>query len=93
MPRTAEIKLRIDPKLKTEATELYNKWGLNLTDAVTIFLNQSLATGGLPFPMRQPTAPAFDWDNPAILRKDPALGHTVLPKEWDTDEDRVYDSL
>jgi DNA-damage-inducible protein J len=66
MPRTAEIKLRIDPKLKAEATELYDRWGLNLTDAVTIFLNQSVATGGLPFPMKRVTAPEFDWGNPAL---------------------------
>jgi DNA-damage-inducible protein J len=93
MPRTAEIKLRIDPKLKAEATELYGRWGLNLTDAVTIFLNQSVATGGLPFSMRQAVAPAFDWDSPAVIRKDPTTGRTVLPAGWDAEEDAVYDSL
>jgi DNA-damage-inducible protein J len=93
MGRTAEIKLRIDPTLKAEATKLYGQWGINLTDAVTIFLNQSVAAGGLPFPMRQPTAPTLDWDNPALVRKNTALGHAVLPKEWDTSEDAIYDKL
>jgi DNA-damage-inducible protein J len=93
MPRTAEIKLRIDPDLKAEATELYKQWGLNLTDAVTIFLNQSVAAGGLPFPMRRPVQPGFNWDNPALIRKSPKAGHALLPAEWDVDEDSVYDSL
>lgn len=93
MPRTAELKLRIDPELKRSATELYSKWGLNLTDAVTIFLNQSVATGGLPFAMRVPATAAFDWSHPGIVHKDPELGHAVLPSEWDTEEDTVYDNL
>jgi DNA-damage-inducible protein J len=93
MPRTAELKLRIDPKLKAEATELYGRWGINLTDAVTIFLNQSVATGGLPFPMRQLTKPEFDWNNPAIIRKEPGAAHPVLPADWDIEDDSIYDKL
>jgi addiction module RelB/DinJ family antitoxin len=94
MPRTAELKIRIDPELKNSATELYGKWGLNLTDAVTIFLSQSVATGGLPFAMCAPAAAsAFDWNHPGIIRKDLKSGHAVLPSEWDSKGDSVYDSL
>ena len=92
MARTAELKLRIDPDLKRSATELYRRWGLNLTDAVTIFLNQSVAEGGLPFTMKAP-APVFNWDNPNIVRIDRSVGHAVLPAEWDEKEDSVYDDL
>ncbi|MDR0500419.1 MAG: hypothetical protein LBG97_04135 [Coriobacteriales bacterium] len=83
----------MDPKLKAEATKLYGKWGINLTDAVTIFLSQSVATGGLPFPMKQVTAPEFNWSSPAIIRKDPAAAHAVLPVERDVEEDSIYDKL
>lgn len=93
MPRTSELKMRIDPALKAEATKLYGQWGLNLTDAVTIFLNQSVAAGGLPFPMRKPVGGEFAWDSPELLRRDAKVGHAVLPAEWDADEDSVYDSL
>ena len=67
MPKTADLKLRIDPELKRSATEVYNQWGLNLTDAVTMFLYQSVAEGGLPFAMKMPkAAPTFNWGNPNI---------------------------
>jgi DNA-damage-inducible protein J len=90
MIKTADLKLRIDPELKKSATEVYGQWGLNLTDAVTMFLHQSVAEGGLPFEMKMPRAhPALDWNNPAIVRIDPKLGHAVLPTEWDADEDDV----
>ncbi|MCL1847509.1 MAG: type II toxin-antitoxin system RelB/DinJ family antitoxin [Coriobacteriia bacterium] len=90
MPKTADLKLRIDPVLKKSATEVYSQWGLNLTDAVTMFLYQSVAEGGLPFAMKMPkTTPHFNWDNPGIVRIDPAVGHALLPADWDSDEDAV----
>ena len=94
MPKTSDLKLRIDPELKESAIEVYSQWGLNLTDAVTIFLYQSVAVGGLPFAMKRPmTAPAFNWNNPNILRIDKKLGHALLPAEWDEDGDTAYDNL
>lgn len=94
MPKTADLKLRIDPELKRSATEVYGQWGLNLTDAVTMFLCQSVAEGGLPFAMKMPrSTPAFNWNSPNIMRIDPEVGHAVLPADWDSDEDAAYDEL
>ena len=94
MPKTAELKLRIDPELKNSATKVYSQWGLNLTDAVTMFLHQSVAEGGLPFSMKMPkTTPVFNWNNPDIVNVDGKAGHAILPAEWDSDEDAVYDGL
>lgn len=93
MPRTAEIKLRVDPRLKAEAIELYSQWGLNLTDAVTIFLSQSIATGGLPFPMRRSFHPDFNWSNPTLVSRNQEVGHVILPAEWDAAEDSIYEKL
>jgi DNA-damage-inducible protein J len=93
MSRTAELKVRIDPVLKQEAAEVYGQWGLNLTDAVTIFLSQSVATGGLPFSMRVPLRPTFDRNHSDIIHKDPKASYAVLPSEWDAEEDSVYDNL
>jgi hypothetical protein len=72
---------------------VYARWGLNLTDAVTIFLHQSVAEGGLPFALRVPGRPAFDWSAPGIVRIDAGTGHAVLPADWAAPEDSVYDSL
>lgn len=94
MSKTADLKMRIDPELKRSATEIYKQWGLNLTDAVTMFLHQSVAEGGLPFSLKRPkVAPPFNWDNSAIVKMDPAAGHAILPAEWDSEEDSVYDKL
>ncbi|MCL2679982.1 MAG: type II toxin-antitoxin system RelB/DinJ family antitoxin [Coriobacteriia bacterium] len=93
MSKTADLKMRIDPELKESAAEVYRQWGLNLTDAVTIFLYQSVAEGGLPFALKKPGAVPLDWDNPHIVKIDAKAGHAILPAEWDVDEDSVYDKL
>jgi len=53
MLRTADIHIRIDPETKSSAEQIYSAFGLTLSDAITIFLRQSIFTGGLPFELRQ----------------------------------------
>jgi DNA-damage-inducible protein J len=54
MARTAALHIRIDPETKKGAEQVYSAFGLTLSDAVTMFLRQSIFTGGLPFELRQP---------------------------------------
>jgi DNA-damage-inducible protein J len=54
MAKTANINIRIDPEIKMKAEQLFAKFGITITDAVNIFLHQSLMVGGLPFEMKQP---------------------------------------
>ncbi len=54
MAKTANINIRIDPATKMKAERLFAKFGITITDAVNIFLYQSLMEGGLPFEMKQP---------------------------------------
>jgi len=49
MPRSAVMNLRIEPEIKADAEELFNSFGLTVTDAVNVFLRQSLMRGGFPF--------------------------------------------
>ena len=49
MSRSAVLNLRIEPKVKSEAEELFGSFGLTVTDAVNVFLRQSLMRGGFPF--------------------------------------------
>ena len=53
MPKTASFQMRINPEVKQRAEEIFAHCGLTLTDAVNIFLQQSLNTGGLPFLVTQ----------------------------------------
>ena len=41
--------IKIDPKLKKEAQELFNELGMNLTTAVNIFLAQAVREQAIPF--------------------------------------------
>jgi DNA-damage-inducible protein J len=54
MAKTASLNIRIDPETKAGAEELFAMFGITVTDAVTMFLRQSLMVGGLPFALKQP---------------------------------------
>ncbi|MCL1804062.1 MAG: type II toxin-antitoxin system RelB/DinJ family antitoxin [Eubacteriaceae bacterium] len=54
MAKTANLNIRIDPETKQMAEELFKAFGITITDAVNMFLRQSLLVGGLPFEVRQP---------------------------------------
>ena len=54
MAKTANLNIRIDPNIKSAAEELYESFGITITDAINMFLSQSLKLGGLPFELRQP---------------------------------------
>ena len=48
-PKTATFQMRINPDVKQRVEEIYARQGLSFTDAVNIFIQQSLNAEGLPF--------------------------------------------
>lgn len=48
-PKTGSFQMRINPEVKSQAEAIFASYGLTLTDAVNIFIQQSLNTKGLPF--------------------------------------------
>jgi len=52
MAKTSSMYIRIDPEVKTEVESIYKRFGMSLTDAINIFIYQSLNVGGLPFNLR-----------------------------------------
>lgn len=52
--KTATLNIRTDPIVKAQAEQIYQGFGITLTDAVNIFLRKSIMEGGLPFEMREP---------------------------------------
>ena len=48
-PRTSTFQMRINPEVKRRVEAVYAKQGLSFTDAVNIFIQQSLNENGLPF--------------------------------------------
>ena len=48
-PKTSSFQMRINPDVKAQVESIHATYGLTLTDAVNIFIQQSLNTKGLPF--------------------------------------------
>jgi len=44
----------LDSKMKEEAKKIFKKYGVSLSDAINMFLTQSVMERGLPFEMKLP---------------------------------------
>ena len=50
----------LDTNLKEQAKEIYKHYGLSLSEAVNIFLAQSVFNRGLPFEVKLPNAETLE---------------------------------
>ena len=50
---SSEIRSRVEPDLKQQAQDVLDKCGLNLSDAIRLFLRQVVVNKGLPFEIRE----------------------------------------
>ncbi len=48
-PKTGTFQMRINPEVRREVEAVYAAYGLSLTDAINVFIQQSLNEEGLPF--------------------------------------------
>ncbi|GMO49838.1 MAG: type II toxin-antitoxin system RelB/DinJ family antitoxin [Treponemataceae bacterium] len=51
MKQTSVIQIRVDKQLKTDAELLFHDLGLDIPSAIRLFLKQSIAKNGIPFPL------------------------------------------
>ena len=56
MAKTATIRARVEPDLKSRVEKLFSQLGLSTTEAVTLFYQQVDLHQGLPFALRIPNA-------------------------------------
>jgi len=54
--KTTEVRSRIEPDVKENATKVLADCGLDLSGAIRLFLRQVVAQQGLPFEVRVPNA-------------------------------------
>lgn len=47
----AIVQFRVDDELKSEASTIYEKLGLDLSSALRMFMKRSVAMNGIPFSM------------------------------------------
>ncbi len=58
MEKTATLNLRVNPTVKKRAEEVLAQLGISMSTAIDIYLNQISLTGGIPFAVTLPKAPA-----------------------------------
>ena len=56
MAATSMVHVRLDERLKTQATETLAAMGLSVSDAVRVFLTRVVAEQQLPFALKAPNA-------------------------------------
>jgi DNA-damage-inducible protein J len=52
--KTANYSIRLDPNVKAEAEKTYAELGLNLSEAINVFLHMSIKRYGFPFEVVSP---------------------------------------
>ena len=52
--KTANYNIRLDPAVKTKAEQTFSEFGLNLSEAINVFLHMSIKWNGFPFEIREP---------------------------------------
>lgn len=58
MEKSATLNLRVNPTAKKQAEEVLAQLGMPMSTAIDIYLKQIYLTGGIPFPVSLPKAPA-----------------------------------
>lgn len=76
MAKTANLNIRVDPDIKSSAEALFSSFGLTVSDAVNIFLHQSLLEGGLPFAVKQPR---YNAETEAAMAEARAIAEGKIP--------------
>jgi DNA-damage-inducible protein J len=54
MSKTATIRARVEPSLKKHVEKIFEKLGLNATQAINLFYKQVELNNGLPFDLKVP---------------------------------------
>ena len=49
MAKTERVTARVEPDVKEKADQLFRSCGISMSDAINMFLHQSLKANGLPF--------------------------------------------
>lgn len=58
MEKTATLNLRVNPTVKQRAEDVLTRLGIPMSTAIDMYLNQISLTGGIPFKVALPNAPA-----------------------------------
>lgn len=88
MPKTATFQFRINPKVREQVEAVYAGCGLTLTEAINIFIQQSINVDGLPFVVTRKSKAAKHEQAVNRLMADIAVGEeSAANSGWIAEED------
>ncbi len=85
MAKTDTLNIRIEPELKKEVETTLNDLGMNIAEAVTIFLKQVVMTESIPFSIKKPklNAETIKAIEEAEQGVNLSKGYTNLDEMWE----------
>lgn len=93
-PKTGTFQMRINPDVRQEAEKVYAAYGLSLTDAINVFIQQSINESGLPFLLSPENAEYMKAKAAARLMSEIQKGWDSVATEFDwVSEDDAYRML
>lgn len=88
-PRTATFQMRINPQIRKRAESVYADCGLTLTEAINLFIQQSLNVEGLPFVVTPRSKAAKFEQAVGRLMSEINLGATSAERDGWVDESEI----
>lgn len=97
--KTANYNIRLNPTIKAKAEETFAEFGLNLSEAINVFLHMSIKKHGFPFELVNPTPNEMlkaSFDEAEEMLANPNLKGYSTIEELNTalcvaDENPIYD--
>lgn len=88
-PKTSTFQMRINPEVKERVEDIYARCGMTLTDAINVFIQQSLNAEGMPLIVTQNSKEAIKEQAIAILMNELKKGEDSVKSEndWISEED------
>jgi addiction module RelB/DinJ family antitoxin len=87
-PKTATFQMRINPEIKSRAEDIFAHSGLTLTDAINVFIQQSLNVEGMPLLVTQNSREALREQAIVLLMTELKKGEDSVKteKDWISEE-------
>ena len=77
MTKVANIYVRVKPEIKERAEQVFDSFGMTISEAVNVFLHKAIMVGGIPFELRPPVPNAETLEamrEVELMEQDPSIG-------------------
>ena len=90
-PKTDTYHFRINPEVRAQVEEVYAKSGLSFTQAINVFIQQSLDAGGFPFAVNTENAELMRAESMKRLMKELEAGENSGDLVDEADVYKMFD--